>query len=115
MSPDDLIEKAIDRGTREGLYSLDPVDQAIFAISEAEVSCDVDGIDSLVDRYGEEAMNLFASAFLAVGAVEIAETLRAMASHSVGERDGVLTRANELIRDRHQYSYESIRALVERD
>ncbi len=115
MSPDYLIEKAIDRGTQEGLYSLDSVDQAIFAVSEAEVSCDVDGIDSLVHRYGEEAMDLFASAFLSIGAVDIAETLRAIASNGVAERDRLLTRANGLIRARHQYSYESIRALVERE
>jgi len=50
MSQDDFIEKAIDRGVREGLYSLDPVEQAIFAVSEAEVYCDMEGIDSLLDR-----------------------------------------------------------------
>lgn len=113
MSPDDFIEKAIDRGVREGLYSLDPVEQAIFAVSEAEVYSDMEGIDSLLDRYGGEATKVFASAFLAVGAVEIAETLGAIASRGVSERDKLLTRANELITARRQYSYESIRALVE--
>jgi len=51
---------------------------------------------------------------LAVGAVEIAETLRAIASRGVSERDELLTRANELITARRQYSYERNRALVER-
>jgi hypothetical protein len=114
MTPEDFIEKAIDRGVREGLFSLDPVEQAIFAVSEAEVYCDMEGIDSLLDRYGGKSTELFASAFSAVGAVEIAETLRAMAAAGVAERDKLLTRANELITARSQYSYESIRAFVER-
>jgi len=114
MSPDDFIEKAIECGARDGLYSLGPVEQVIFAVSEAEVYCDMEGIDGLLDRYRNEAMEMFVSAFSSIGAVEIAETLKAITSPGASGREEMLARANELITVRRQYSYESIRAFVER-
>jgi hypothetical protein len=115
VNPDDFIEHAIQRGVLEGLGALQQPEQAIFAISEAEVYCDKDGIDSLLHRYGPSSMDLFARAFAVVGAVEIADTLQAIASFGGSAPEELLNRANRLITQRHQYEYESIRAFVERE
>ena len=41
QNADEVIEQAIRRGEREGLDALGPVEKVIFAISEAEVYCDM--------------------------------------------------------------------------
>ena len=110
MNADEVIEQAIRRGEREGLDALGPLEQVIFAISEAEVYCDMDGIDSLLERYGTGKLTLFARAFSAVGAIEIANVLQA----AVSAPEALLSLANRLITERQQYSYESIRAFVEK-
>ncbi|MXV05658.1 MULTISPECIES: hypothetical protein [unclassified Xanthomonas] len=115
MNTDEIIDHAIHRGEREGLEALGPVEQFIFAISEAEVHCDIDGIDNLLQDYGTSKMGLFAQAFSAVGASEIANALQAISSSTDPVPEELLSRANHLITVRHQYTYESIRAFVERD
>lgn len=114
MNADAVIEQAIRRGEREGLDALGPAELVIFAISEAEVYCDMDGIDSLLERYGTGTIALFARAFSAVGAIEIANALQAVASSADSVPEELLSHANRLITERHQYGYESIRAFVER-
>lgn len=114
MNSDEVIEDAIRRGEREGLDALGPVEQFIFAISEAEVYCDTDGIDNLLHRYGSSKIDLFARAFLAIGAVEIASALQAVSSSADPVPEELLSRANRLITERHQYTYEGIRAFVAR-
>jgi len=112
MDADEIINESIGLGARDGLAALGPVQGFVYMISEAEVCCDKDGIDSLLDRYGDHSMVRFAEAFLAVGAAEIARALSKIPSCSVGERETLLTRANDLITSRAGYSYESIRAFV---
>ncbi len=95
--------------------SLNPVEATVFAISEAEVYCDMDGIESLLDRYGIDAMERFATAFLTIGASEIAAALHAISAFPlIPVPRELLSLANELVSDRKGYSYENIASFVER-
>ena len=77
VGPDAFINAAIEAGFRNGVEALDANERLIFLISEAEVHCDKDGIDSFLDRYCPNWMQETARAFAAVGAVEIAAALGA--------------------------------------
>lgn len=114
MEPSAFIDLAIERGEANGLRSLDPVEAVVFAISEAEVYCDMDGIDALLRRYGAENFGLFASSFLAVGAGVIAEALHAIAASNSPAPEQLLAAASDLITSRCGYSYESIELFVAR-
>jgi hypothetical protein len=54
------------------------VQKPVFAIYDADVYCDKDGIDGLMHRYGAPAMRTFAEAF---EATEIAGVLLALTKH----------------------------------
>lgn len=108
------IERAIRAGEAHGLASLGPVDTVIYAIAEAEVYCDKDGVDSLVDHYGVTRMSIFAQAYSAIGASEIAQALRAIAMAPQPVPEALLARAHELIACRKGYSSESIEEFVRR-
>ncbi|WP_295521721.1 hypothetical protein [uncultured Pseudacidovorax sp.] len=107
MNPDSVIQDAIERGERYGLESLTGVQRVVFAISEAEVYCDNNGIDGLIHRYGVPGMRTFAEAFDAVGATDVASTLLALAK-GAPPPEALLDRANRLIVDRRGYTYESL-------
>jgi hypothetical protein len=111
MNSDAAVRDAIEQGERYGLGSLVGVQKLVFAISEAEVYCDKDGIDGLIHRYGAPAMCTFAQAFEAVGAVEIAAALIALTKDEPIP-EALLERVNTFITDRQGYDYESLRALV---
>jgi hypothetical protein len=111
MNSDAAIRDAIEQGERHGLGSLVGVQKLVFAISEAEVYCDKDGIDGLIHRYGAPAMRTFAQAFDAVGAVEIAAALIALTKDEPIP-EALLERVDTLITDRQGYAYENLRALV---
>jgi hypothetical protein len=80
-------------------------------ISEAEVTCDKDGIDNLLQQYGREKMNLFAEAFLSVGATSISRAF-ALLAKSATPNDALLSDLNAMITSRQGYSYDSIAAHV---
>lgn len=113
MDSDTAIREAVELGEQHGLASLTGVQKVVFAISEAEVYCDKDGIDGLIHRYGAPAMRTFAEAFEAVGATEIASALFALAKDG-STSEPLLERANMLIADRRGYAYENLQALVSR-
>jgi hypothetical protein len=113
MDSDSAIRDAVELGERHGLASLAGVQKLVFAISEAEVYCDKDGIDGLIHRYGGPAMRTFAEAFEAVGATEIASALFALTKNGPIP-EALLARANTLITDRRGYAYENLQALVSR-
>jgi hypothetical protein len=106
---DRLIEAAIDRGSRDGVAALGPAERIVYLISEAEVYCDMEGIESFLDNYHPEWTAACADAFEAVGAAEIAAGFRRLAS---GEDDGVTERLNDLITSRSGYRYEAVRNAV---
>ncbi|MCL2310715.1 MAG: hypothetical protein FWC42_10725 [Proteobacteria bacterium] len=110
MDADTFINEALVIGQKRGLHALQPVQQVIFAVSEAEVTCDMDGIDSLIEHYGAESLPLFERAYAAIGALEIADALKRLIMFPASEE--FLERVNSLITERRGYGYESIRAYV---
>jgi hypothetical protein len=76
VTADKFINAAIDKGQSSGLAGLHPDERLVYLISEAEVSCDINGIDTLLDSYPPTDLDECASAFAEIGASEIAAALR---------------------------------------
>jgi hypothetical protein len=108
VDPDLFIRDAIEAGARAGIEVLDPDQRLVFLISEAEVLCDMEGIDSFLERYGPRWLAETGAAFDAVGAVDIGATFGTIAAGAAAD-DQVVARANELVARRADYSYEAIR------
>ena len=118
VDPDAFINTALEVGLRalregRGIAALDADQRLVYLISEAEGLCDMDGIDSFLDRYFRQWMEETAAAFAEVGAAEIAVALRAIDADTIRD-DPLLDRANDLITSRTGYDYEAIRQAVER-
>jgi hypothetical protein len=113
MSADEFINQAIERGSRNGVASLDAVERMVFLISELETDCDMNGIDTFLSRYSSGWVSGTADAFEAVGAAAIADGLRAIKEHSTRD-DALLKTVNELVTSRSGYDYDAIRSLVEK-
>ena len=75
--------------------------------------CDMNGIDTFLDRYEPEWIAETAMAFERVGAYEIASEFRRLMSH-VQDRDTILDRLNSLITERVGYCYDSIVVAINR-
>ncbi len=114
MSIDAFIERAIERGAREGLQALDAASATVFLISELELACDKDGIDSFIDRYGAAGLSDAARAFDAIGASFIAEGLRSLALAAPPRRESLLDSVNRLVTDRSGYDDDAIARAIER-
>jgi hypothetical protein len=114
VTADEFINAAIDKGQSGGLASLGPDERVVYLVSEAEVYCDMEGIDSLLDRYSSADLEACVSAFAEIGATEIAEVLGAVVSVLPEREESALSRADRLIKDRVGYDYEAIRAAVGR-
>jgi hypothetical protein len=110
MNPDDFIEEAIETGARLGVVALDPVQRVVFLISEAETLCDMEGIDTFLDRYSPAWMDETVTAFRIVGAEEIARELQLVLIE--GASESRLDLLNEFITSRTGYGYDSIRRMI---
>ena len=113
MTSDEFISDAIERGQRNGVASLDPDQRTVFLIAEAEADCDMNGIDTFLDRYAPDWITETAAAFEAVGANEIAAEMRLAPLKATFGGDRRLNRLNELITGRVGYDYEAIQRVVE--
>lgn len=113
MNYDRFIEDAITQGSKDGVTSLNQLQRTIFLVSEAEVMCDMNGIDTFLDRYEPDWIAETAMAFERVGANEIASEFRRLMSQ-VQERDKILGRLNSLITERVGYGYDSIVVAINR-
>jgi hypothetical protein len=71
------IESVLKRGAESGIDSLSDPERKVWLISEAEVLCDMEGIDSFLDRY-QSFLPEAADAFAETGATQIADSLRAI-------------------------------------
>lgn len=109
MTTEDFISASIERGAKEGLRALSAKERVVFLVSEAEVLCDMEGIDTLVDRIESKEVFGVSEAFAAIGASEIAACLRQIEEALPLRDDDALTRGNDLIRSRAGYSYEAIK------
>lgn len=110
--PDAFINTAIEVGFREGIGALDTDQRLVYLISQAEVVCDIDGIDNFLELYFPQWKEETAAAFAEVGAAEIAVGLRAITAETMRD-DPLLDRVNNLICTRAGYDYETIRSAVE--
>ncbi len=108
MSPDQIIEQALTLGAKNGLTALSPIQRQIWLIAEAEVHCDMDGIDSFLSLYPSPLLIEAATVFQSVGAIDISAALLAIHSASPEMPDQLLNNANDLICSRSGYNYESI-------
>ena len=111
MTPDAFIESAIAAGERHGVETLDPDQQLVFLLSEAECLSDMEGIDSFLGKYAPRWLAEAAAAFESIGAVEIANELRA-APPDAPVGDPRLDRLNKLVTTRAGYDYEALRRVV---
>lgn len=112
LTPDAFIEAAIKLGAQNGVASLDPDQRLVFLISEAEVYCNMDGVDAFLDHYRQDWLSEAAEAFHAVGAVEIAVGLRSINADTQHD-DPLLEQINTLITNCAGYDYEAIRRVIE--
>lgn len=108
FDPDAFIDDAIHRGQTGGISSLSGVARWIYLISEAEVRCDKDGIDSFVDAHGEEGIAQLATAYAAIGAASIASSLMNLLRQMPNPSDAALNDASARITERDGYSYEDL-------
>jgi len=115
LDPDRFIDEAIDEGRKSGLAALGNLAGLVFVISEAEVSCDMDGIDSFIDQYGSTGLSQLCAAFHAIGAESIAVSCRTVLESMPNPSEPDLDRLNSLISERAGYDYESLRGMVTRE
>jgi hypothetical protein len=108
MDSTQFIDEAIKIGEQFGLKALSPLQRKVFLISEAEVCCDKDGIDSFIDSYEPSILLEAAEAFSAVGASAIATGLKEIARSTPPINEGLPNRVNELICNRSGYNADSI-------
>lgn len=113
MTSDDFINHAIDCGQRNGLKSLDGDQRLVYLIAEAEADCDMNGIDTFLDRYAPDWIAETADAFDTVGASEIANEMRNAPVDALFSGDARLTRLNDLITNRVGYDYDAIKRVIE--
>jgi hypothetical protein len=79
---DIFINTSIDVGFRHGIDALDRGQRLVYLISEPEVLCDIEGIDSFLDQYFRNGRET-ATAFAVVGAAEIAEGPRTITADTM--------------------------------
>ena len=109
MTTDEFISASIERGAKEGMRVLSGKERTVFLVSEAEVLCDMEGIDTLLDRIESKELSGVSDAIDAIGASEIAVCLRKIEESLPIRNDEALRHANDLITSRTGYSYEAIK------
>ena len=107
-----FINYAIDRGSSMGLVELAGLEREVFLVSEAEVLCDLDGIDSFVDRYESSGLREAAAAFRQIGATDIAAGMEAMAASLPTVSEDLWDQVTRLVTARAGYDFESIERYV---
>jgi hypothetical protein len=108
MNSKRFIDEAIKLGSQSGLSALNPLQRKVFLISEAEVSCDINGIDSFINSYEPSILLEAAEAFSAIGASAIAAGLKEIAHSLPSTNEALLGQINNLICNRCGYDVESI-------
>ena len=111
MSPHELISTALEHGWEFEIERLTPVERKIWLISQAEVLCDKEGIDTFLGEYSDWLAET-ANAFADVGAAQISESLQAIRGLLPQRPERLLEAANDLIRLRSQYDSKAVERLV---
>jgi hypothetical protein len=110
MIPEEFIAEAIRKGSEQGIAVLDADQRLVFLIAEAEVLCDMEGIDSFLRPYAPNHVQECADSFREVGAVKIAASLDSIAAGQASDQD--LTNLNALIVERADYSFDAIAEVI---
>lgn len=106
-----FINQAIELGSSSGIEALAPVGADIFLISELEVSCDMNGIDTFINIHGVERLRRCAMVYRSIGALELANAILNVANSNATD-ESMLDVANGLVTDRAGYDYEMLEKYV---
>lgn len=109
MDFDTTINKIIDKGESFGLDGMIAYERIIYLISEAEVYCDMEGIDSFVDHYKEDGIKELIEGYRKIGANELSETFSNLINAEAHEKGEILDELNEMITSRKGYNSGSIK------
>jgi hypothetical protein len=112
MDVNRFIEDAIENGHKSGTRTLDPLQRTVFLISELEVCCDMDGIDSFLDRYGAFELRAVADMLRDCGAAPLADALARIADALPHPDEALLNTANDLVTSRAGYDYDALARVV---
>ena len=112
VTPAEFIDRAIDRGQSVGPDALTTLERMVFLISEVEVYCTKDGIDSFIERYGKRGLVDAARAFSGVGASKVSACLVKLAQAHPEAPEALLERANSLVTGHVGWGYEAIHEAV---
>jgi hypothetical protein len=112
MDAERFIRAAIEKGQHSDERLLDPLERTIYLLSELEVLCDMEGIDSFLDRYGASELRAIADLLRDAGAVAIANSLTQLADALPQSNESLLNSANDLVTNRAGYDYDAIVRVV---
>jgi len=104
MELDGFIEAAISEGSRNGVGALSLEKRAVFLISEAEILCDMEGIDTFLHQYAPVWIEETVAAFKRIGATDIAKGFEEIGSVEAPSEQ-LLDRVNKLVTSRVGYEY----------
>jgi hypothetical protein len=111
---DVFIKAAIAQGERVGAKALPALERAVFLLSELEVMCDKDGIDSFIARYDADDLTILADLYRTAGANDLANALVELAKQLPRPTESLLSRTNDLVTARSGYDYDAIADVVNR-
>jgi hypothetical protein len=112
MNVDDFIVRSINHGQGRDVSSLSTLQKAIFLLSQLEVICDMDGIDSFLDIYDASDLRSVAEFLRAIKANELANGLFQIADNLPHPPDSLLSYVNDLVSVRAGYDYDAIARVV---
>jgi len=112
MNVEQFLDAAIKQGEQAGAAALAPLERAIFLVSELEVSCDKDGIDSFLNLYGPSELDAVAEILRAAGATATPDGLTRIARALPQRDDALLRSVNDLVTGRTGYDYDSLAKVV---
>jgi hypothetical protein len=112
MDVEGFIQAAIEKGQQAEASTLDPLQRTIYLLSELEVLCDMEGIDSFLDHYGASELRAVAGLLRDAGAVAIANSLADLADALPQPDEALLSIANDLVSSRAGYDYDAIARVV---
>ncbi len=113
MTTDDFVSSAIERGGKDGIHTLTEKERVVYLVSESEVLCDMEGIETLVEHIERKEIFGVSEAFAAIGAEAIASCLKKIEESLPARDDDAMMQAEDLIIARAGYSYEAIKRFVE--
>lgn len=111
MKLDEFIEAAISEGNRNGVAALSLEKRAVFLISEAEILCDMEGIDTFLHLYAPMWIEETVAAFKQIGAIDIAQGFEEIGSVETPSEQ-LLDRVNKLVTCRVGYEYAAFEKLL---